>query len=92
MSPDARASASSGDLDRYMDAFAQYLHTGNGAALAAYCDPQRLAALAVYRNGYYRACSDALRPCSTHAASSHILDPSSLGTTCQSTARFHRVS
>ena len=49
-------------LDEYTDAFARYLRTGTVGALADYCgenaDPVRLR---VYRNGFLKACIEALR-------------------------------
>ena len=49
-------------LDAYYDAFSHYLRSGDSRALADYCHGDaELAFLAVYRNGYLKACSDVLR-------------------------------
>ena len=49
-------------LDAYTSAFARYLRTGTVGALAGFCDPDAdLTRLRVYRNGFLKACVDALR-------------------------------
>ena len=49
-------------LDAYAGAFARYLRTGTVGALSGFCaDGADLARLRVYRNGFLRACIDALR-------------------------------
>lgn len=49
-------------LDAYTSAFARYLRTGTVGALSDFCDPAAdLSRLRVYRNGFLRACIDALR-------------------------------
>ncbi len=48
-------------LQNYINAFALYLETGNADPLTSFCeDPSQYALLAVYRNGFYKACIDAL--------------------------------
>lgn len=48
-------------LQNYINAFALYLETGNADPLTPFCeDPSQQALLAVYRNGFYKACIDAL--------------------------------
>ncbi len=45
----------------YINAFALYLETGDAEPLAEFCeDPSQPALFAVYRNGFYKACIDAL--------------------------------
>ena len=49
-------------LDAYTGAFARYLRTGTVGDLSDFCDPAAdLTRLRVYRNGFLRACIDALR-------------------------------
>ena len=49
-------------LDAYTGAFARYLRTGTVGALSDFCDADAdLARLRVYRNGFLKACVDALR-------------------------------
>ena len=49
-------------LDAYTGAFARYLRTGTAAALSDFCEADAdLTRLRVYRNGFLRACIDALR-------------------------------
>ena len=49
-------------LDEYTGAFARYLRTGTVGALSSFCaEGADLARLRVYRNGFLRACIDALR-------------------------------
>ena len=49
-------------LDEYTDAFSLYLRTGTVGALAGFCAKDaELGRLRVYRNGFLRACIDALR-------------------------------
>ena len=49
-------------LDEYTAAFARYLRTGTVGALSDYCGGNAdLARLQVYRNGFLRACVEALR-------------------------------
>ena len=49
-------------LDEYTDAFARYLRTGTVGALADYCGENAdLVRLRVYRNGFLKACIEALR-------------------------------
>ena len=49
-------------LDEYTTAFARYLRTGTVGALADFCGEHAdLARLRVYRNGFIRACVEALR-------------------------------
>ena len=49
-------------LDEYTDAFARYLRTGTVGVLSDFCDENAdLARLRVYRNGFLRACVEALR-------------------------------
>ena len=49
-------------LDRYTAAFARYLRTGTVGPLSDFCARDaNLARLRVYRNGFLRACIDALR-------------------------------
>jgi len=49
-------------LDAYAGAFSRYLRTGTVGALSEFCaDGADLARLSVYRNGFLRACIDALR-------------------------------
>ena len=49
-------------LDEYTGAFARYLRTGAVGALSDFCDADAdLSRLRVYRNGFLRACIDALR-------------------------------
>ena len=49
-------------LDEYTDAFARYLRTGTVGVLSDFCDGNAdLVRLQVYRNGFLRACVEALR-------------------------------
>ena len=49
-------------LDEYASAFARYLRTGTVGALSGFCAGDAdLARLRVYRNGFLKACIDALR-------------------------------
>ena len=49
-------------LDEYTGAFARYLRTGTVGALSDFCaEDADLARLRVYRNGFLKACIDALR-------------------------------
>ena len=49
-------------LDAYTCAFARYLRTGTVGVLSRFCDANAdLSRLRVYRNGFLRACIDALR-------------------------------
>ena len=49
-------------LDAYADAFSRYLRTGTVGALAGFCaEGADLGRLQVYRNGFLKACIDALR-------------------------------
>ena len=49
-------------LDEYTDAFACYLRTGTAGALSDFCEEDAdLVRLQVYRNGFLRACIEALR-------------------------------
>ena len=49
-------------LDEYTGAFARYLRTGSVGALSDFCDADAdLSRLRVYRNGFLKACVDALR-------------------------------
>ena len=49
-------------LDEYTGAFARYLRTGTVGALSSFCpEGADLARLRVYRNGFLKACIDALR-------------------------------
>ena len=49
-------------LEEYTGAFARYLRTGTVGALSRFCDSEAdLSRLRVYRNGFLRACIDALR-------------------------------
>lgn len=49
-------------LDEYTGAFARYLRTGTVGALSGYCaEGADLGRLRVYRNGFLRACIEALR-------------------------------
>ena len=49
-------------LDEYTTAFARYLRTGTVGALSAFCGEHTdLARLRVFRNGFIRACVEALR-------------------------------
>jgi len=49
-------------LDAYADAFARYLRTGTVGALSGFCaEGVDLGRLRVYRNGFLKACVDALR-------------------------------
>jgi len=49
-------------LEAYVDAFSRYLRSGSVGALAEYCDDDaELSILRVYRNGYLRTCTEALR-------------------------------
>ena len=49
-------------LDEYTGAFARYLRTGTVGALSGFCaEGADLARLRVYRNGFLKACIDALR-------------------------------
>ena len=49
-------------LDEYAGAFSRYLRTGTVGALSGFCaDGTDLTRLRVYRNGFLRACIDALR-------------------------------
>ena len=49
-------------LDEYAGAFSRYLRTGTVGGLSGFCaDGADLARLRVYRNGFLRACVDALR-------------------------------
>jgi len=49
-------------LDAYADAFARYLRTGTVGALSGFCaEGADLGRLRVYRNGFLKACVDALR-------------------------------
>jgi len=49
-------------LDQYTGAFARYLRTGTVGALSDFCDADAdLSRLRVYRNGFLRACIEALR-------------------------------
>ena len=49
-------------LDEYTGAFARYLRTGTVGALSGFCAAGAdLSRLRVYRNGFLRACIDALR-------------------------------
>lgn len=46
----------------YINAFALYLETGDAMPLTEFCeDSSKQALLAVYRNGFYKACVDALK-------------------------------
>ena len=49
-------------LDEYASAFARYLRTGTVGALSGFCaEDADVARLRVYRNGFLKACIDALR-------------------------------
>ena len=49
-------------LDEYIGAFARYLRTGTVGALSDFCaEDADLGRLRVYRNGFFKACIDALR-------------------------------
>ena len=49
-------------LDEYTSAFSRYLRTGSIGALSGFCaEGADLSCLQVYRNGFLRACIDALR-------------------------------
>jgi len=49
-------------LDAYADAFSRYLRTGTVGALSGFCaEDADLGRLRVYRNGFLKACIDALR-------------------------------
>lgn len=49
-------------LDEYFTAFVRYLHTGTVGALSDFCGEHAdLARLRVYRNGFIKACIEALR-------------------------------
>ena len=49
-------------LDAYADAFSRYLRTGTVGALSGFCaEGADLGRLRVYRNGFLKACIDALR-------------------------------
>jgi len=49
-------------LDAYADAFARYLRTGTVGALSGFCaEGADLGRLRIYRNGFLKACVDALR-------------------------------
>ena len=49
-------------LDAYADAFSRYLRTGTVGALSGFCaEGDDLGRLRVYRNGFLKACIDALR-------------------------------
>jgi len=47
--------------NQYIDAFARYLRSGDLSVMEPYCiDLSHIERLAVYRNGYYKGCVDAL--------------------------------
>lgn len=47
--------------NQYIDAFTRYLRTGDPSAMEHFCEnPSHIKRLAVYRNGFYKGCVDAL--------------------------------
>ncbi|NMP80487.1 DUF2063 domain-containing protein [Pseudoalteromonas arctica] len=47
--------------NQYIDAFTRYLRTGDPGAMEHFCEnPSHIKRLAVYRNGFYKGCVDAL--------------------------------
>jgi hypothetical protein len=45
----------------YIDAFAHYLRTGDAKSMSGFCvNPEHITRMAVYRNGFYKGCIDAL--------------------------------
>jgi hypothetical protein len=48
-------------MNQYVDAFTSYLRSGDVSAMARFCDnASQMKRLAVYRNGFYKGCIDAL--------------------------------
>lgn len=49
-------------VDDFIAAFARYMRTGDTENLTAFCeDPAQRPLLAIYRNGFYKSCVDALK-------------------------------